>query len=124
MEYFEAAIANSDDQDKSRLYAARSLLVANPGSEEAIELLQQIEVSSPRYDEAMKAIALNADSETSYALFAGGEESFGSTEMLYRAMYHKIGNEVAILKSIAHRLLRNLESEHHGNGVQFNLANA
>jgi len=36
MEYFEAAIANSDDQDKSRLYAARSLWGANPGREDQI----------------------------------------------------------------------------------------
>ena len=60
----------------------------------------------------MKAITLNANPQTSYELFAGNEESFGDVEMLYRAMYHKIGNEVAILKSIAQRLLRKIEREH------------
>ena len=60
----------------------------------------------------MKAIALNADSQITYELFAGREESIEQAEMLYRSMYHKIGNEVAILKSIAYRLLRNLESQH------------
>ena len=111
-QYIEDAIANSEDKDKSRLYAARSLLAVNSSSEEAIHLLQQIEESSLHYDEAKKAIALNADAQTSYELFAGGDEGFGNTEMLYRAMYHKIGNEVAILKSIAHRLLRKIEAEH------------
>lgn len=114
-QYIEDAISNSkdsEDKDKSRLYAARSLLAGNANSEEAIELLQQIEESSLRYGEAMKALALNADSQTAYELFSGKDESFGSTEMLYRAMYHKIGNEVAILKSIAHRLLRKIEADH------------
>ncbi len=74
--------------------------------------MRQIEASSPRYDEAMKAIALNADPETAYEPFAGENERFDTTEMLYRAMYHKIGNEVSILKSIAHRLLRKIETEH------------
>ncbi|MBW4461763.1 MAG: tetratricopeptide repeat protein [Nodosilinea sp. WJT8-NPBG4] len=114
-QYIEDAIANSEnseDKDKSRLYAARSLLASNASSEEAIELLQQIEESSLRYSEAMKALALNADSQTAYELFSGRDESFGSTEMLYRAMYHKIGNEVAILKSIAYRLLRKIEADH------------
>ena len=60
----------------------------------------------------MKAIALNANPQTSYELFAGSEASFSDVAMLYRAMYHKIGNEVAILKSIAQRLLRKIEREH------------
>lgn len=41
----------------------------------------------------MKAIALNADEETSYELFGADEEQIDDIEMLYRAMYHKIGNE-------------------------------
>jgi signal transduction histidine kinase len=113
MEFIDEAIANSDDEDVSRLYAARSLLANNPLSrEEAINLLLQIEETSPRYSEAMKTIALNADSQTAYELFSGNNEEFTDTEMLYRAMYHKIGNEVAILKSIAYRLLRKIPANH------------
>jgi signal transduction histidine kinase/Tfp pilus assembly protein PilF len=111
-QYIEAAIANSEDKDKTIFHAARSLLVNKPYSKEAIDLLQQIEKSSPLYDEAMKTIALNADAETSFKLFGASQESLGDTEMLYRAMYHKIGNEIAILKSIATRLLRKIEGEH------------
>jgi len=110
-QFFDEVIANSEDQDKSKLYAARSLLANDPNSEEAIDLLRQVQEDSPRYAEAMKAIAVNANSETSYELFAGNEASVDDTEMLYRAMYHKIGNEVAILKSIAYRLLRQIEKE-------------
>ena len=91
-QFFEEAIANSEDQDKSTLYAARSLLASSPNSQEAINLLRQIQEDSPRYAEAMKAIALNADEETSYELFGADEEQIDDIEMLYRAMYHKIGN--------------------------------
>lgn len=112
----EEAIANCEDiedKDKSIFYAARSLLALNSyDSEEAIALLKQIEDSSPRYDHAMKAIALNADAETTYELFADSELPFEDTEMLYRAMYHKMDNEVAILKSITQRLLRKIKGEH------------
>jgi tetratricopeptide (TPR) repeat protein/anti-sigma regulatory factor (Ser/Thr protein kinase) len=109
---FELAIANSDEQDKTILYAARSLLATNPNSQEAINLLRQIQEDSPRYAEAMKAIALNADAETSYELFGADEEQIDDIEMLYRAMYHKIGNEIAVLRSISYRLLKRMEGEH------------
>ncbi|MEA5477470.1 tetratricopeptide repeat protein, partial [Pseudanabaena galeata UHCC 0370] len=111
-QFFDEAIANSEDQDKSTLYAARSLLATNPNSQEAITLLRQIQEDSPRYAEAMKAIALNADEETSYELFGADEEQIDDIEMLYRAMYHKIGNEIAVLRSISYRLLRRMEGEH------------
>ena len=111
-QFFDEAIANSDEQDKSILYAARSLLATNPNSQEAINLLLKIQEDSPRYAEAMKAIALNADAETSYELFGADEEQIDDIEMLYRAMYHKIGNEIAVLRSISYRLLRRMEGEH------------
>ena len=111
-QFFEEAIANSDEQDKTILYAARSLLATNPNSQEAINLLLKIQEDSPRYAQAMKAIALNADEETSYELFGADEEQIDDIEMLYRAMYHKIGNEIAVLRSISYRLLRRMEGEH------------
>lgn len=111
-QFFEEAIANSDEQDKTILYAARSLLATYPNSQEAINLLLKIQEDSPRYAEAMKAIALNADSETSYELFGADEEQIDDIEMLYRAMYHKIGNEIAVLRSISYRLLKRMEGEH------------
>ncbi|OYQ65344.1 hypothetical protein B9G53_08020 [Pseudanabaena sp. SR411] len=111
-QFFDEAITNSDEQDKTILYAARSLLATNPNSQEAINLLLKIQEDSPRYAEAMKAIALNADAETSYELFGADEEQIDDIEMLYRAMYHKIGNEIAVLRSISNRLLRRMQGEH------------
>ena len=60
----------------------------------------------------MKEVALNADEETSYELFGADEEQIDDIEMLYRAMYHKIGNEIAVLRSISYRLLKRMEGEH------------
>ena len=110
--YFTTAIELADDPDATRLYAARSLLAANSRSEEAIEMLLDVPETSLRYTEAMKTIALNAEAETTFELFGVDEEQINDIEMLYRAMYHKIGNEIAVLRSIAYRLLKRMENKH------------
>ncbi|MBD2148604.1 hypothetical protein H6F44_00445 [Pseudanabaena sp. FACHB-1277] len=81
----------------------------NINNQSAINLIEE---NPSRYAEAMKAIALNADEETSYELFGADEEQIDDIEMLYRAMYHKIGNEIAVLRSISYRLLKRMEGEH------------
>ena len=110
--YFTTAIELADDPDATRLYSARSLLAANSRSEEAIEMLLDVPETSLRYTEAMKTIALNAEAETTFELFGVDEEQINDIEMLYRAMYHKIGNEIAVLRSIAYRLLKRMENKH------------
>lgn len=49
---------------------------------------------------------LSRYARTSYELFGAEEEQIDDIEMLYRAMYHKIGNEIAVLRSISYRLLK------------------
>ncbi|MFN7715898.1 MAG: ATP-binding protein [Pseudanabaenaceae cyanobacterium] len=112
MQLITEAITISNEQDRTTLYAAQSLLKADQNSQEAINLLLKIREESPFYAEAMKAITLNADEETYYELFGANEEQIDDIEMLYRAMYHKIGNEIAVLRSISYRLLKRLEGEH------------
>ena len=112
MKLITQAIANSSEQDQTTLYAAQSLLKADQNSQEAINLLLKIREDSSCYAEAMREIALNADEETSYELFGADEEQIDDIEMLYRAMYHKIGNEIAVLRSISYRLLKRMEGEH------------
>ena len=102
--YFDSAIEQSNDRDRSILYAAQSQLLADPYSDEAIQLLQQLERDSPFYHRAFNAIALNANSETFYNSFSRKKVDIQQTEMLYRSTYHKIINEVAVLKSIAYRI--------------------
>ncbi|MBD2489828.1 tetratricopeptide repeat protein [Aulosira sp. FACHB-615] len=109
-EYFEAAIANSDDKDKTRLYSARSILANNPHSQTAVEMLQQISKDSPRYAEAFEMLTLNSSEEEYFDMVKTDTQTgLIDTEMLNRAMYHKIANEIGILKGIAYRILRHSE---------------
>lgn len=110
--YLDLAIKQSKDRDRSTLFAAQGLFLANPRSPEAIELLQTLEKNSQFYRHALRAIALNADSETSYNLFRGKQVSIQRTEILYRTTYHKIINEVTVLKSIAYRILHSYRREY------------
>ncbi|MBD2453666.1 tetratricopeptide repeat protein [Nostoc sp. FACHB-87] len=112
-EYFEAAIANSDDKDKTVIYSARSILSSDPHSETAIELLQQIAKNSPRYAQAFEMLTLNLSEEDYFDMVKTDAQTglIDTTEMLNRAMYHKIANEIGILKGIAYRILRYSEQE-------------
>ncbi|MCC5898034.1 MAG: HAMP domain-containing histidine kinase [Phormidium sp. BM_Day4_Bin.17] len=106
-QYFQEAIENSDDKERTLLYSARSILATNPYSDAAIAKLKQIEEDSPRYAQAMEMLTLNLRGEEYFDMVKtdalGG---LSDTEMLNRAMYHKIANEISILKGIAYRLLR------------------
>ncbi|MDB9513807.1 tetratricopeptide repeat protein [Kamptonema animale CS-326] len=112
-EYFEAAIANSDDKEKTLLYSARSILANNPHNETAIAMLQQIEKDSPRYAEAKEMLTLNLSEEDYFEMVKTDVQSgLSNTEMLNRAMYHKIANEISILKGIAYRISRRSDLEY------------
>jgi len=111
-EYFEAAIANSDDKERTLLYSARNILASNPYSETAVEMLQQIAKDSPRYAQALEMLTLNLNEEDYFKMVKTDTQSgLSDTEMLNRAMYHKIANEISILKGIAYRILRRSEQE-------------
>ena len=103
--YFQQAIDNSDDREASLLYGARSILANNPYHKKAIEMLDEIARDSPRYANALQMLNLNLDSEEYYERI-DSETNLKDTQMLNRAMYHKISNEIAILKSIAYYILR------------------
>jgi tetratricopeptide (TPR) repeat protein len=111
--YFEEAIANSDDKERTLLYSARSILATNPYSDTAVQMLQQIAKESPRYAEALEMLTLNFNQEDYFGMVStiDSQSGLSDTEMLNRAMYHKIANEVVILKSIASRILHFSESQ-------------
>jgi len=111
-EYFEVAIANSDDKERTLLCSARNILASNPYSETAVEMLQQIAKDSPRYAQALEVLTLNLNEEDYFEMVKTDTQSgLSDTEMLNRAMYHKIANEISILKGIAYRILRRSEQE-------------
>jgi len=111
-EYFDRAIANSDDKEKTRLYSARSILASDPYSEKAVEILREITEESSRYIQAREMLTLNVSEEDYFEMVkADAQSGLNDTEMINRAMYHKIANEIAILKGIAYRIKRLTKSE-------------
>jgi len=105
--YFNLAIANSDDIEKSLLSSARSIFAHNPYNETAVKMLQQIAEESPRYSQALEMLTLNLSEEEYFKMVKSDyQSSVNDTEILNRAIYHKIANEISILKGIAYRILR------------------
>ena len=110
--YFNLAIANSDDIEQSLLFSARSILAHNPHNETAVKMLQQIAEKSPRYYEALEMLTLNLSEEDYFKMVKSDDQSgVNDTEILNRAIYHKIANEISILKGIAYRILRFSQAE-------------
>ncbi|GCL38749.1 TPR repeat-containing protein [Sphaerospermopsis reniformis] len=110
--YFNLALANSDDKEKSILSSARSILAHNPYNETAVKMLQQIAEESPRYSQAMEMLTLNLSEEEYFKMVKSDYQSgVNDTEILNRAIYHKIANEISILKGIAYRILRFSQTE-------------
>ncbi|NEN93629.1 MAG: histidine kinase, partial [Okeania sp. SIO3H1] len=104
-QYFQEAIDNSDDQERSLLYSARSILANKPYDKKDLEKLDKIYQDLGPYADALEMLILNLDSEGYYEEMKP-ETKLKDTQILNRAIYHKIGNEIAILKSIAYRILR------------------
>ncbi|MFM6039169.1 MAG: tetratricopeptide repeat protein [Sphaerospermopsis kisseleviana] len=110
--YFNLALANSDDKEKSILSSARSILAHNPYNETAMKMLQQIAEESPRYSQALEMLSLNLSEEEYFKMVKSDYQSgVNDTEILNRAIYHKIANEISILKGIAYRILRFSQTE-------------
>ena len=109
-QYFQEAIDNSDDREKTLLYSARSILANNPYNQTAVEMLDEIAQDSPRYAYALKMLTLNLDSEKYFDNF-DSKTKLKDMQMLHKSMYHKIGNDIGILKSIAYRILRSYRDE-------------
>ncbi|GCL42055.1 tetratricopeptide repeat protein [Dolichospermum planctonicum] len=111
--YFNLAIANSDDIEKSLLSSARSIFAHNPYNEIAVKMLQQIAEESPRYSQALEMLTLNLSEEEYFKMVKSDYQSgVNDTEILNRAIYHKIANEISILKGIAYRILRFSQTEY------------
>jgi tetratricopeptide (TPR) repeat protein len=104
--HFNIAIANSDDREKSILSSARSILAHSPHNQTAVKMLQQIAEESPRYAQAMEMLTLNLTEEEYFKTVPDDSNNLKDAQILNRAIYHKIANEITILKGIAYRILR------------------
>ncbi|GCL34420.1 multi-sensor hybrid histidine kinase [Planktothrix agardhii CCAP 1459/11A] len=77
-----------------------------------VKMLQQIAEKSPRYYEALEMLTLNLSEEDYFKMVKSDNQSgVNDTEILNRAIYHKIANEISILKGIAYRILRFSQTE-------------
>lgn len=75
-------------------------------------MLQQIAEESPRYSQALEMLTLNLSEEDYFTMVKSDYQSgVNDTEILNRAIYHKIANEISILKGIAYRILRFSQAE-------------
>ena len=112
--YFEKAMDGyAGHRPIDPLTIAKNILAVNPYSEEALELLQDFTPRTPGYREAFRLFSMNLNSEKHFRLHndsKAGEEY--DLELLNRAMYHKIQNEISILKAIAQRIAAKTESSH------------
>jgi len=103
---FDRVIKNTRDADIGRLQAAKHILAIQPYSKEAIDLLTEIIENSPNHTQALKMFSLESDPENYFERFkTSAENSLKDTEMLNRAMYHKILNEISMLKAIAYQIV-------------------
>jgi tetratricopeptide (TPR) repeat protein len=105
--YFRLAIENSDDKDAARIKIAQDIFTANPYSQKGIDILKEIADSSPSYAEAFKMLSLNLSPKEYWEMFrkVSNADYVRDTEILNRSIYHKIKNEVSILKGIAYRII-------------------
>ncbi|MEZ4526706.1 MAG: ATP-binding protein, partial [Desulfobacterales bacterium] len=104
--YFQLAIEHSEDKDSSRLEIARNIFATNPYSQEGIDILKEINDSSPQYKDAFGLLTLNLSPKEYWQMFSKhSESSLRDSEMLNRSIYHKIKNEISILKDIVYEII-------------------
>jgi signal transduction histidine kinase/Tfp pilus assembly protein PilF len=105
--YFDLVIENARQADVGRLQAAKHILAIQPYSQEATDELLKITENSPQYTEVLRMLSLNLEPKAYFKLFkTNAESSLKDTEMLNRAMYHKILNEISMLKAIAYQIVK------------------
>ncbi len=103
--HFELAIENSQDKDAEQIKIAKHIFSVSPYSEDAIDRLRQITKDSPSYAQALKLLSLNLFGEDYYKQFnIGSADELKDTEALTRGIYHKMINEISILKGILYEI--------------------
>ncbi|MCP4106474.1 MAG: tetratricopeptide repeat protein [Desulfobacteraceae bacterium] len=105
--YFELAIEHSDDKDAERIRVAQHIFSVNPYSQDGIDILREITETSPKYSEAFNMLSLNLSLKEYWQMFNTRSDaaSLRDNEMLNRAIYHKIKNEISILKDIVYEII-------------------
>jgi signal transduction histidine kinase len=106
-DYFQRAIEDSNDKDAARIQIAQEIFEEKPYSEKGVAILQEIMETSPYYQEAFQSLTQNLTPKAFFQMFNTheSEDRLKDTELLNRALYHKIANEIVILKETVHLLV-------------------
>jgi tetratricopeptide (TPR) repeat protein len=104
------------ERDRARvaaksLDAAQAVFAQRPYSEQGWGLLQQVGEEMPQFREAYRLMTLNASQEQLFEMMKPENPDPYDAQLLNRAIYHKIANEIAILKSISQFILMSAEDE-------------
>jgi len=105
--YIDRLLEISDDKDAQKIRIAQELFTINHDSDEAFDLLDEIIETSPHYKEAKQLFGRRAAGKRYFDKFKTSDDdiSVKDTQALNRSMYHKIANEVAILKELAYEVV-------------------
>ena len=111
--YFERLIKNYVHPDAQRITVAQHIFAVKPYSQDGVEILQEIPPNSPYYPQALRWLVLNLKPKEYYQMFnRNSEDSVRDTAILNRTIYHKIANEISILKGIAIEIVADYQDKH------------
>ena len=106
--YFQSAIEDSDDKDAAKIKVAQEMFAEDHYSEKGVAILQEITETSPHYQKAFVSLKSHLSPKAYFGMFntrPAEEHAINDTGLLNRALYHKIANELVILKETVHLLL-------------------
>jgi tetratricopeptide (TPR) repeat protein len=111
-QHIDLAIQNAPEADIGRLQAAKRLFSVEHYNEHAIKRLTEITAASPLYLQAKHLLLPNLGPKELFEMFnQQTEKQFKDTAMLNRSIYHKIQNEVSILKEIVYEIIANTHTD-------------
>jgi len=107
-QFFERAIDQAANRDVERLKIVRNLVEMEPDSEEAIALLKQVFANADSAftkSHARDLLASLLPMAEYFAMFTESPQDVRDMTLINRSIYHKIQNEISILKGIAQEIL-------------------
>lgn len=106
---FEDAIAKSKNKEIEKLKVIRNILELDPRSDEPVMLLKDLSEQADSdfaKRQAGKMLAGLTDMRDYFDRFADGSQQPHDIAIVNRSIYHKIQNEIVLLKGIIYELIR------------------
>ncbi|MDM8569121.1 ATP-binding protein, partial [Thiotrichales bacterium HSG1] len=103
--YFEMFIQHAKNADVANLTVAKNILAVEPYNQKGIDLLKEITENSPTHSQALKELSLNLSPQEYFEQFKDNDSELKDMEMFNRAIYHKILNEIIMLKVISGQII-------------------